>query len=170
MCLVCLELMYFWGVALSKKSQKLLLGEVKTGCGRWLFRALDRRKQRLVIPSPSMKSTFHLLQPFHRCSPERVMWCLLHLYWICNWIQVCCSSLSCVVAKLCDSLSIPWTVAHQAPQSMGFPRHKYWSGFHFFLQGNLPDSGIEPTSSCIAGRFFTVEPPEKPSENLYINF
>ena len=24
-----------------------------------------------------------------------------------------------------------WTVAHQAPLSMGFPRQEYWSGYHF---------------------------------------
>ena len=28
----------------------------------------------------------------------------------------------------------PWTVAYQAPPSMGFSRHEYWSGFHFLLQ------------------------------------
>ena len=35
----------------------------------------------------------------------------------------------------------PWTVAHQAPLSMGFPRQKYWSGLHFLLQGIFPFQG-----------------------------
>ena len=34
-----------------------------------------------------------------------------------------------------------WTVAHQAPLSMGFPRQEYWSGLPFPPPGNLPDSG-----------------------------
>ena len=64
----------------------------------------------------------------------------------------------------------PWTVARQAPQSMGFPRQKYWSGLPLPSPGALPDLGIEPTSPALAGRFFTTEPPRKPSlvfmENL----
>ena len=40
----------------------------------------------------------------------------------------------------------PWTVAHQAPLSMGFSRQEYWSGLLFPSPGDLPNSGIEPTS------------------------
>ena len=40
----------------------------------------------------------------------------------------------------------PWTVAHQAPLSMGFSRQEYWSGLLFPSPGNLPDPGIEPGS------------------------
>ena len=40
----------------------------------------------------------------------------------------------------------PWTVARQAPLSMGFPRQEYWSGLLFPPPGDLPDPGIEPTS------------------------
>ena len=40
----------------------------------------------------------------------------------------------------------PWTVAYQAPLSMGFSRQKYWSGLPFPPSGDLPDPGIEPTS------------------------
>ena len=40
----------------------------------------------------------------------------------------------------------PWTVAHQAPLSMGFPRQGYWSGLPFPSPGNIPDPGIEPIS------------------------
>ena len=41
-----------------------------------------------------------------------------------------------------DSVT-PWTVACQAPVSMGFPRQEYWSGLPFPLPGNFPDLGIE---------------------------
>ena len=40
----------------------------------------------------------------------------------------------------------PWTVAHQAPLYVGFPEQEYWSGLPFPSPGDLPDSGIEPTS------------------------
>ena len=40
----------------------------------------------------------------------------------------------------------PWTVAHQAPLSLGFPRQEYWSGLPFSYPGNLINSRIEPVS------------------------
>ena len=49
-----------------------------------------------------------------------------------------------------------WTVAHQAPLSMGFPRQEYWSELLFPSPGNLPDPGIEPASPALAGGFFTT--------------
>ena len=58
----------------------------------------------------------------------------------------------------------PWTVAHQAPLSMGLPRQEYWSRLPFPSPGDPPDPGIEPASrvSYIAGGFFTNEPRGKP--------
>ena len=56
----------------------------------------------------------------------------------------------------------PWTVARQAPLSMGFPRQEYWSGLPFPTPGDLPDPGVEPASAALAGRFFTTAPPGKP--------
>ena len=53
----------------------------------------------------------------------------------------------------------PWTVAHQAPPSMGFPRQESWSEWPFPSPGALPDPGFEPTSllsPALAGRFFTT--------------
>ena len=38
----------------------------------------------------------------------------------------------------------PWTVAHQAPLSMGFSRQEYWSGLPLPSPGDLPSPGIEP--------------------------
>ena len=56
----------------------------------------------------------------------------------------------------------PWTVARQAPLSMGFPRPEYWNGLPSRLPGDLPDPGVEPASPALAGGFFTTEPPRKP--------
>ena len=39
-----------------------------------------------------------------------------------------------------------WTVAHQAPLSMGFSRQEYWSGLPFPPPGDLPNPGIKPMS------------------------
>ena len=46
-----------------------------------------------------------------------------------------------LVAKLCPTLVTLWTVAFQAPLSVGFSRQEYWSGFPFPSPGNLPDPG-----------------------------
>ena len=61
-----------------------------------------------------------------------------------------------------------WTVAHQAPPSLGFSRQEYWSGLPFPPPGNLPDPGLEPTSMspALAGRLFTTEPLGKPRSKM----
>ena len=59
----------------------------------------------------------------------------------------------------------PWTIAHQVPLSIRFPRQEYWSGLPFPTPGDLPDPGIKltsPASPALAGGFFTTEPPGKP--------
>ena len=61
-----------------------------------------------------------------------------------------------------DSFVTPWTVALQAPLSMGFSRQEYWSGLLFPTPEDVPNPGIELASSASADRFFTTEPPGKP--------
>ena len=56
----------------------------------------------------------------------------------------------------------PWTVARQAPLSMGFSRQEYWSGLPFPSPGHLPDPGIEPRSPALEADALTSEPPGKP--------
>ena len=68
--------------------------------------------------------------------------------------------LSCV-----QLFGAPWTVACQAPLSIGFSRRKYLSGLSFSSPRDLSDPRIEPASPvslALAGRFFTTEPPENP--------
>ena len=60
---------------------------------------------------------------------------------------------------------MPWTLAHQAPLSMGLSRQEYWSGLPFLFPGDLPKPGIKPESfmsPALAGGFFTTEQPGKP--------
>ena len=53
-----------------------------------------------------------------------------------------------------------WTVAHQAPLSIGFSGQEYCSGLPFPSPDDLPDPGIKPpVFPALAGRFLTTEPP-----------
>ena len=54
-----------------------------------------------------------------------------------------------------------WTVAHQAPPSMGFSRQGYWRGLPFPSPGDLPDLGIEPRSPALQADALTSEPPKE---------
>ena len=62
-----------------------------------------------------------------------------------------------------SSFATLWTVAHQAPLSMGFPRQEYWSGLPFPPPGDLSEPGMESASLVLpapAGGFFTTVPNE----------
>ena len=64
----------------------------------------------------------------------------LQVLYLCVCVCVCVCSVMSNVATL-------WTVACQTPLFMGFPRQEHWSGLPFPSPGDLPDSGIKPTSS-----------------------
>ena len=49
----------------------------------------------------------------------------------------------------------PWTVACQAPQSIGFSRQEYWSGLPCPSLGNFPKPGIKPMPPALQADFFT---------------
>ena len=53
----------------------------------------------------------------------------------------------------------PWTVAYQAPLSMGFSRSEYWSGLPFPSPGDLPDPGVKPMSPALQADALLSEPP-----------
>ena len=56
-----------------------------------------------------------------------------------------------------------WTIACQAPRSMGFLRQEYWGGLPCASPGDLPDPEIEPTSLmslALAGGFYNTSTPE----------
>ena len=59
-----------------------------------------------------------------------------------TWLEV--KSLSCV-----RLLATSWTIAYQAPLSVGFSRREYWSGLPFPSPGDLPDPGIESGSPTL---------------------
>ena len=72
-----------------------------------------------------------------------------------KWIKDL-KSLRCVLLFV-----TPWTIAHQAPPSMGSSRQEYWSGLPFPSPGDLPDPGIEPRSPIMQADALTSEPPGK---------
>ena len=55
-----------------------------------------------------------------------------------------------------------WTVAYQAPPSMGFSRQEFWNGLPFPSPGDLPDPEIEPRSLALQADALLSEPPGKP--------
>ena len=76
-------------------------------------------------------------------------------------VCVCACALSHSVVS--DTLRPLWTVTHQALLSMEFSRQEYWSRLPFPPSGDLPrNRTLVSYISCLAGRFFTAEPPRKP--------
>ena len=71
--------------------------------------------------------------------------------------MVCCTAIS--LFSCIQSFVTLWTVALQALLSMGFSRHKYWSGLPCPPPEDLSDPGIKPvslSSPVLAGGFFTT--------------
>ena len=67
-----------------------------------------------------------------------------------------------------DSFVTPWTVAVQAPLSMGFSRQEYWSGLSFLSLGDLPDPAIKPQTPALQAESLPSESPGKPRNCIHI--
>ena len=116
-----------------------------------------------------------LLETGPVCTEKRVMVTVYWSPWILLnymgggsvWKQTCIDfSLLFYVLSHVWFLFVTWTVVHQAPLSMGFPRKEYWSGLPFLPPGNLPDPENDSMSLALAGGLFTPGPPGKPLKNL----
>ena len=68
----------------------------------------------------------------------------------------------CVLVRHVQLFATPWTVAHQAPLSMGFSWQEYWSGLPFPPPGDLPDPRIKPRSLALHVDSLLSEPAGKP--------
>ena len=82
-------------------------------------------------------------------------------------VCLCQSSLWRGCTSLCmrvrfSLFATSWTVAHQAPLSMGFSRQEYWSGLPFPSPGDLPNPGMEPLSTALQADSLLFEPLGKP--------
>ena len=111
---------------------------------QWKHPEIDRAEsedQRVHDVSKTPVDSNHLIGSISR---EKV--------WIIRTVSCCTKLLSCVWLRV-----TPWTVACQAPLSMGFFRHEYWSNLPCPPPGDLPDSGIKTASlkpPALAGSFF----------------
>jgi len=92
---------------------------------------------------------------------EQLTLSLSHIKTIILWMLLTLSCFSHVLLFV-----TPWTVAHQAPLSMGFSSQEYRSGLPCHPPGTLPSSGLKlssPVLPALAGRFFTTASPGKPN-------
>ena len=83
--------------------------------------------------------------------------------------DVCLGCCCCVMLSPVQLFMTLWTVARQAPLSMGFSRQEYWRGLPFPSPREFPNPGIKPTSlvsPALTSGFFTIMPPGKPLSGL----
>ena len=66
---------------------------------------------------------------------------------LCVCVCVCVHAHS--VIQSFSTPSVPWTIAHQAPLSMGLSGQEYWSGIDFLLQGIFPNQGLNLQHVCL---------------------
>ena len=120
---------------------------------------------RLTLQSPwkstSPTHTFHPSshEGFRRCvCPNSAQWVsTTGLLW--QLLGTQCNVCACYCLSRVQLFATPWTVAQQAPLSMGFSRQEYWSGLWFPSPGDLPYSGFKLTSlisPALAVGFFTT--------------
>ena len=67
-----------------------------------------------------------------------------------------------LVAKSCLTLVTPWTITHQTPLRVGFPRQEYWSRLPFPSPEYLSTKGLNPRSPSLQADYLPSEPPGKP--------
>ena len=85
-------------------------------------------------------------------SPASVILCVntLCVFWRC--LRCVVPFVFCSVAQSCPTLCNLVDCSHQAPLSVGLPRHKYWSGFPFSPPGDLPNPGNQTRTFCVGRR------------------
>ena len=80
-----------------------------------------------------------------------------------NWTELT-ESRQCDIVKSLSRVRLfatPWSIAHQAPLSMGFSGQEYWSWLPFPSPGDLPNPGIKPRSPTLQADALTSEPSKK---------
>ena len=149
------------------KTQSYKLVQIQTR-EIWPRKSLKRSKGKqwgnwIQLHAGSLESKGYLMILFQFFPPpQKKKW--VNAFTISVWPCVWAQSLSLV-----RLFTTQWTIACQAPLSMGFPRQEYWSGWPFPSPEHLPDPEIEPVYPVLAGGFYTTEPPGKPS-SLALNF
>ena len=100
--------------------------------------------------------------PNHYCHYPVFSWrCYLNWgLWPFQWIiqSLGLSTYLCLSLSRVWLFAIPWTVACQAPLSMGFSSQDYWNGLPFRSSGDPPNPGIEPGSPALQADSLPSEP------------
>ena len=83
--------------------------------------------------------------------------------WACVCVCVCVCMCVCVYISLGPvwPFVTPWSIAYQAPLSMGFSWQEYWNELLFPSPGDPPNPGIKRGVSCVAGKFFSLWVPRE---------
>ena len=100
----------------------------------------------MVHGEPAWQCSFMCQRPRSIQRLSLAMWLMKHRYWVQHYVNKIHHAKCVHVFSVMSNLAAPWTVAHQAPLSLGFSRQGYCSRLPFPTPGDLPDPGIEPTS------------------------
>ena len=107
---------------------------------------------RILVLRPGIESTLPALETWSlNLGPQgKSQFCYIMIYFLTRaivqshrWIIYYCLLLLWSLSHWSDSLRLPWTVAHQVPLSLGFPRQEYWSRLPF-SPGNPLTQGLNP--------------------------
>ena len=85
-----------------------------------------------------------------------------HCYEVYFLVCICVFAMLCLVTQLCHTLYDPWTIAHQAPLSMGILQARILEWGAMPYSGDLPNPGIKPRSPTLQEDSLPSEPPGKP--------
>ena len=129
----------------------------------------SRQRDPLVLSYPLLIYSICIYCPsalgHASCWALSILWCTGHLWSYKSWGKQLFLNYNKRKGKWSRSVvsdsAIPWTVAHQAPLSMGFSRQEYWSGLPFPTPGDLPDPRIEPGFPALQADSLPSKPPEK---------
>ena len=146
------ELLHPWGVSPQWTQYSI--------CGEENFKPM--------FPHIGSKTTsIFVCQPLWPCrffSPLSLSYCYCILL-----VCLLTSNLCFAFSLSCDFFATPWTVAHQAPLSMGFSRQGYWSELPWSPPGDLPNPGLERRCPALqVDSLPSEEPPEKQKFSWYL--
>ena len=80
------------------------------------------------------------------------------------------SEVSEIAQSFVSNSVTPWSVAYQAPLTVGLSRQEYWNGLPFPSPGDLPNPGIKPGSPTLQADGLPSELPGKLQVNLASNW
>ena len=115
------------------------------------YKDILRRRWKLCIEYEDLRkqSSQAVIIPREYCRP--------------TWEKLCLQGKDIVKSLSRVQLFVtPWTVAYEAPRSMGFSRQEYWSVLPFPSPGDHPNPGNEPGSPALQAESLPSEPLEKP--------